>query len=463
MAITAGLGNDLAIRAALLYLLAHAVFKAGLFLGIGAIDHAAGTRKLSELGGLRHRTPLLCGVVAVLAGSMAGLPPFAGFLSKELVLKKLLLADTSLHDVAVLGIVLGSIGTAAYTARFLFDCFWGQARSDGAASARPPGFAFLFAPGLLAALSLAGGLGAPYTDRWIVEPMTKALLGYSLDVPELRLWHGVNVPLVMSGLILTLGGLFYWVSERRHLPGLFGTFDGPHCFEAFLEHAQRLGGGCNRALAGASPSLYIAVLLALAVAAALPLLHRLTGLLASDWDVHGIVLLAALACGLALLVRLESKLGRILALTAVGFAVALLYGLLDAPDLVLTQLLVEVLTTVFFVLAVRFIGHREPPPLPSRTLRSLRLAFAATVGLAFAALAVALHSLPTQTRIPDYYFEAGPAVAKGHNLVNLVLSDFRGIDTLIETLVVLIVGLGVIALLGGRELSPGPGSSEAER
>jgi multicomponent Na+:H+ antiporter subunit A len=91
MTITIGLGTDLAIRAAALYLLAHGVFKAGLFLGIGAIDHAARTRRLSELGGLRHRTPLLCVVVAVLAGSMAGLPPFAGFLSKELVLKKLLL------------------------------------------------------------------------------------------------------------------------------------------------------------------------------------------------------------------------------------------------------------------------------------------------------------------------------------------------------------------------------------
>jgi NADH:ubiquinone oxidoreductase subunit 5 (subunit L)/multisubunit Na+/H+ antiporter MnhA subunit len=455
MAITAGLGNPLAIRAATLYLLAHAVFKAGLFLGIGAIDHAAGTRKLSQLGGLRHRAPLLCGVVALLAGSMAGLPPFAGFLSKELVLKKLLLADTSLHDVAVLGIVVGSIGTAAYTARFFFGVFFGRPRSDHAADAHPPAAAFLFAPALLAALSLAGGLGARYTDRWILEPMTTALLGIRLDVPELRLWHGINVPLILSALILTLGFTLYRLSLRVALPGLPAWLDGSRAFEAFLARAQAVGSACNRLLAGASPSLYIAGLLALALAGGLPLLGGLAGWITPDWNIGGVLLLAGLAAGLAMLVRLESKVGRILALTAVGFAVALLYGALHAPDLVLTQLLVEVLTTVFFLLAARFIAHRAPLRESSRAIQALRLAFAATTGLCCAALVFALQALPPKTRVADYYFEAGPTLAEGRNLVNLVLSDFRGLDTLVETLVVLVVGLGVIGLLRGNELSPG--------
>ena len=463
MTITAGLGNDLAIRAAILYLLAHAVFKAGLFLGIGAIDHAAGTRKLSELGALRHRTPLLCAVVAVLAGSMAGLPPFAGFLSKELVLKKLLLSDTPMHDVAVLGIVLGSVGTAAYTARFFFGCFAGRPRSDAAAAAKPPGFAFLFAPGLLALLSLAGGLAAPYTDRFIVEPMSAALLGYRLAVPELRLWHGINVPLILSCAILTLGFLLYRVTGRTRLPGLPASFDGSRCFEALLARAQSIGDGCNRALAGASPSVYIAALLALAFFGALPLLGRFSELLSFGWNLGGTVLLVLLAFSLALTVGLTSKVGRVLALTAVGFAVALLYGLLHAPDLVLTQLLVDVLTTVFFLLAIRFIGHREPPPQATRRVKAVRFLFAATVGLSCAALVPALHRLPAKTRIADYFFEAGPSIAEGRNLVNLVLSDFRGLDTLIETFVVLVVGLGAMALLRGRELPPGPSPQGSRR
>jgi multicomponent Na+:H+ antiporter subunit A len=463
MTITIGLGTDLAIRAAALYLLAHGVFKAGLFLGIGAIDHAARTRRLSELGGLRHRTPLLCVVVAVLAGSMAGLPPFAGFLSKELVLKKLLLADSPLHDVAVLGIVLGSIGTVAYTARFFLGCFAGSARSRRAASPRRIGLGLILAPGLLAALSLAGGLGAAYTDRWILEPVSAALLGYRLGVPELRLWHGVNVPLVLSGVILSLGFLLHRVCGHRRLPAGPAALRGPHLFDRFLEGAQFVGGLCNRALAGAPPSVYFALVLALPLAWALPLAGGIAPSIGSGWDVGGTVVLGMLAFALALLVALASKVGRILALTAVGFAVAVLYGLLNAPDLVLTQLLVEVLTTVFFLLTVRFVAAREPRPDPSRVAQGLRLAFATAIGIASAALVVAVHRIPNDTRLANYYCEAGPDVAKGLNLVNLVLADFRGLDTLVETIVVLVAALGTVALCLGREIPPRHEEREVRR
>ncbi|MGI9592502.1 MAG: hydrogen gas-evolving membrane-bound hydrogenase subunit E, partial [Myxococcota bacterium] len=448
MTITVGLGTDLAVRAALLYLLAHAVFKAGLFLGIGAIDHAAGTRQLSQLGGLGRRAPVLCAVVALLAGSMAGLPPFAGFLSKELVLKKLTLGDTALHDVAVLGIVLGSIGTVAYTARFFFDTFAGEPRSEQAAAPRRLGLGFLFAPGLLAVLSVAAGLGAGPVDRFVLEPMTAALLGYPLEAPKLSLWYGVNLPLVLSFVILTLGFLFFRYGETHTLPDVPKALSGERVFTGFLEGAQKLGGLCNRALAGAPPRVYAALLLALGLGWALPLRPAL----AWSWDVAGLVIAAALACSLALLVGLSSKVARILAFTAVGFAVALLFALLWAPDLVLTQLLVEVLTTVFMLLAVRFVADREPVPGPSRVARGLRLVFASVIGLAAASLVFALHEVPPDTRVADTYFVAGPAIAKGQNLVNLVLSDFRGLDTLIETLVVLMAALGTLGLLLGREL-----------
>jgi multicomponent Na+:H+ antiporter subunit A len=463
IAITAGLGTDLAIRAALLCLLAHAVFKAGLFLGIGAIDHATGTRKISQLGGLGRRSPLLCVIVAVLAGSMAGLPPFAGFLSKELVLEKLMMRDTAVHDVAVIGIVLGSIGTAAYTARFFFGCFAGSPRSDAAAAPRRVGLGFILAPGVLAALSLVGGLGADFTDRWILEPMSAALLGYPLAAPALSLWHGINVPLVLSGVILTLGFLLYRFCERRRLPAGLPALSGDRLFESFLNGAQSVGAICNRALAGGSPSVYVALLLGLAFVWALPLSGQVPRSMGTGWDTEGAIVLALLAFALVLLVRLSSKVGRVLALTAVGLAVSMLYSLLNAPDLVLTQLLVEVLTTVFLLLALRFVAAREPPAPTSRILQGVRLAFAAVLGVSGASLVVALHAIAPDTRLSDAYFEAGPTIAKGHNLVNLVLGDFRALDTLVETLVVLLAALGVIALLVGRELPPGRGEGEVVR
>ncbi len=142
MTLTLGLGTDLAIRAGILYVFAHALFKAGLFIIVGGIDHAAHTRLLSELGGLGKKVGPLFWVALILCGSMAGLPPFAGFLSKELVLEKLLLVDPLVHDVAVTAIVAGSIGTVAYTARFFFGVFAGSARSEGAKRAHGAGFGF---------------------------------------------------------------------------------------------------------------------------------------------------------------------------------------------------------------------------------------------------------------------------------------------------------------------------------
>jgi multicomponent Na+:H+ antiporter subunit A len=394
---------------------------------------------------------------------MAGLPPFAGFLSKELVLEKLMLRDTAVHDIAIFGIVLGSIGTAAYTARFFFGCFAGSPRSDAAAAPRRVGLGFILAPGLLAGVSLAAGLGAGFADRWILEPMSAALLGYPLEAPALSLWHGINVPLVLSGVILTLGFLLYRYCERRELPAGLSALSGDRLFEAFLSGAQAVGMICNRALAGATPSVYVALLLGLAFVWALPLTAQLARSMGSGWDTAGVIVLALLGFALVLLVRLPSKVGRVLALTAVGFAVAMLYSLLNAPDLVLTQLLVEVLTTVFLLLAVRFVAAREPPAAVSRTLQGVRLAFAAVLGVSGAGLVVALHAVAPDTRLSDAYFEAGPSIAKGHNLVNLVLGDFRALDTLVETLVVLLAALGVIALLLGRELPPGRGEGEVGR
>jgi multicomponent Na+:H+ antiporter subunit A len=452
MAITLGLGTDLAVRAATLYLFAHALFKAGLFLSIGAIDHAAHTRMLPELGGLRRRTPTLFWVVALLCGSMAGLPPFAGFLSKELVLKKLLLADPWVHDVAVLGIVLGSIGTVAYTARFFLGTFAGEARSEGAAAAHSPGAAFIFGPGVLAALSLAGGLGAPYVDRWLLEPVSAALLGYPLDAPKLALWHGINVPLILSFVIISGGLLLHRVLEHRHLPSGPARWTGPRLFEGGLAGAQALGDRIARGLAGASPSVYIAFALFFGLAWALPLVGGLVQLGELRWQPAGVMALSLQMLALLGLVLLPGRISRILLLSAVGFTVAVFYRLLHAPDLALTQLLVEVLITVFFVLALRFVAARRPSVSGrSLPLRGLQIAFSLSMGLAAAGLVLALGSSPPDTRLHDYYAEAGPSIAQGLNLVNLILVDFRGVDTLIETFVVLAAVAGVAGWLLGNE------------
>jgi len=153
------------------------------------------------------------------------------------------------------------------------------------------------------------------------------------------------------------------------------------------------------------------------------------------------------------LILLPGRLARVFLLSVVGFTVALLYRLLHAPDIVLTQLLVEVLTATFFALAIRFIASQESP-LPIG-LNWARLAIALPIGLIGAALVFALSAQPPDPRLPDYYLEAAPSIAKGLNVVNVILGDFRGLDTLVETVVVILAALGVGGLLRGEQSGRG--------
>jgi multicomponent K+:H+ antiporter subunit A len=462
MTMTIGLGTDLAIRAAAMHLFAHGVFKAGLFLSIGAIDHAAHTRKLSELGGLGRRAPGLAAVAALLAGSMAGLPPFAGFLSKELVLEKLTLAEPIVDDIAVLGIVIGSIGTVAYTARFFFGVFFGRARSPGAESAHAPERAFMLAPGLLAGLSLAAGLGATWTDQWLLEPFSASLIGTPLAAPQLALWHGITVPLVLSLIIVTLGYAAHRWLGRHPLPLLPVEWQGPGLFARGLSGCMSFGAHVNHALAGAPPALYLGFVLALGFGAGWPLIAGLPAALAPPDKPQPAIVLGLLYISIAFVVLLKDQLPRVLALTAVGLCIAILYGYMLGPDLVLTQLLVDILTTVFFVLALRFAsskgGDEQIARDPSSGMRRLAgvsaAVFSLSIGAIAAGIVVAVSALAPDTRLADTYFEVGPAIAKGKNLVNLVLADFRGLDTAGETIVVLLAALGASSLITGHELSP---------
>ena len=194
LVITLGLGTDLAVRAAALHLFAHAVFKAGLFLSIGGIDHAAHTRLLGALGGLGKKVPLLFGAAGILGASMMGLPPVAGFLSKELIVEEALHGGAALGWLALAGIVVGSIGTVGYTARFVLGTFTGEPRSKGADHAHSPGAGFLLGPCVLVALTLLGGFAPGLIDHALLAPFMDSLLGGAVEAEHLALWHGVTPP-----------------------------------------------------------------------------------------------------------------------------------------------------------------------------------------------------------------------------------------------------------------------------
>ncbi|MBW2527170.1 MAG: DUF4040 domain-containing protein, partial [Deltaproteobacteria bacterium] len=459
LCLTAGLGTDLAARAVVLHLFAHAVFKAGLFLSVGAIDHAAHTRQLAELGGLGRRAPLLLAACAILAGSMMGLPPFAGFLSKELILEKAMLAHPVIHGLAISAIAVGSVGTVAYTLRFLLGTFAGEPRSEGARAAHAPGFGLMLGPAVLAALTLIGGLAAPITDRVFLEPASEALLRTVLEAPDLALWHGITPVLIWSIAIVSAGVVLYRrlrVHPLRKPP----RDEGERAFDRFLDAAQRIGGAVAAGLSGLNPNAYFAAAVLLGYGAAaltLPAMGRLD----LSLPLGGGIVLGLLVVLIVALLRLEGRLTRVLLLGLVGAVIALLFRLLHAPDLMLTQLLVEALLTVFLALSLRML-ERCPGRAPMRGTATLgRVAIAAVAGLGAAALVAGLLTTPADSRLLDFYLRAGPEIAKGRNLVNVILVDFRGLDTLVETIVVVLAAFGVGGLLHRREMPSRAGSGRA--
>lgn len=458
LTITAGLGTDLAIRAAVLHLFAHAVFKAGLFLTVGAIDHAAGTRSLDALGGLRRSSPLLFGTAVVLGGSMMGLPPFAGFLSKELILEKAMLAHPVVHAVAIGGIALGSVGTVAYTLRFLLRTFTGSPRSEGARHAHSPGWALSAGPVVLAALTLAVGLAAPLTDQYFLEPTSRALTGVELETPTLALWHGLTPALMWSLGIVVTGLVVVRALGGRPLPDI-AKLNGSVVFERFLDMAQWLGARFATVFAGLNPNTYFALIVLLGFGAALPLLPEILAI-ERDMPLGGGILFGFITVLVAVLLVQRGRLSRALTLGLVGASVALLFRMVSAPDLVLTQLLVEVLMTVFLALSLRLLARYPVAPPKKLVSRVGQVLVAATAGLGAAGLTAALLGLPRDTRLLSYYLEAGPEIAQGTNLVNLILVDFRSFDTLIETLVVVLAALGVGGLMRGREIASQTSASD---
>ncbi len=453
LTLTIGLGTELAIRAAVLHLFAHAVFKAGLFLTVGGIDKAAGTRSLFDLGGLWRRTPVLFALAAVLAGSMAGIPPLAGFLSKELILKKAMLTDLWVHAVAITAIFFGSIGTVAYSSRFVCEVFLGRPRSDLEGRGKGLGPAILLAPAILAALTLAVGPGASWVDRWFLEPVTASVIGRMLpEVTPLSLWYGVNAALLLSVAIVSVGYLSDRITGLRMLPRGPSALSGERLFDSALDASQRLGARLSGVLAGGPPSVYLGLALAAGLLAAVPAaVEALAGEVAAPQP-EGLVTILVLAAVLAAALRVRDRLARVLLISAAGFAVAFLYRLMNAPDLMLTQLLVEVLVTIFFALSLRGL----PAPAERRPrggARWMRRALAIGAGVAAGSLVLALGDTEASTHVQDFYRVAAPELAKGLNVVNVILTDFRALDTLMETLVVVLAALGVAGLVRGRERS----------
>ncbi|GIF73412.1 Na+/H+ antiporter subunit A [Asanoa siamensis] len=439
-----GTANSALAGAALL--LAHALFKSTLFLVVGIIDVSTGTRDLRELTGLARRTPVLAVVAGLAAASMAGLPPFAGFVGKEAAFAAFL-HGTGTADLVVLTVIaIGSTLTVAYTLRFLSGAFADKPGVPEVAL-REPATDWLVGPAILAVAGLGVGAAA--------APLDTVLTPYSDTFPavgsayHLAVWHGFSGPLGLSVLVLLAGYALYRVGAPS---GARLPFDGAAAYRRVMSGVDRLAVELTGATQRGSLPSYLGVILLVLVAG-------LGGILigavpwpenARAWDTSlqpvvgaGIVVAAVTA------VRALRRLTAMILVGVSGYGVAVLFVLHGAPDLALTQFLVETATIAMMVLVLRRLPEKFSER-PIRTSRVGRIALGVAVGVVAAAMTYVAVGGREAVPLSDAFPGEAVSFGGGKNIVNVILVDIRAWDTMGEISVLVVAATGVASLIFRR-------------
>ncbi len=445
-----GVATPEAAMAGMVFLLGHSLYKGALFLVAGAVDHETGARDVSRLGGLRSAMPQTAFAAGLAAFSMAGLPPALGFIGKE-----------SLYE-AALHLPGGSLW-------FFGAAFVGSAALVGVAGivgvgpfAGPPvatprhaheaPLGLRLGPWILAVLGLAAGIAPGAAGQWLVAPAASSVLGDGVQI-KLALWHGMTPALGASVLTILCGVAIF--AARTVWPRLLAAFDragrwGPAGWYdlglAALNATARIQ---TRILQNGYLRVYLLTIIAVTVCLTgyamvnrvdVPLPAAWPDARPHEWTVAAVLLLAALAA-----VRAPSRLAAVTALGAAGYSVAFVFILYGAPDLGMTQFAIETLTVILLVLVL----YRLPrfARFSSTAARVRDAVFAGTAGALMTLLLLIATRAPLESRVGTYFSEASVPAAHGRNIVNVILVDFRALDTLGEITVLALAGIGVYALL----------------
>jgi multicomponent Na+:H+ antiporter subunit A len=445
-----GLGTTPAIKAAMVFLLVHSLYKGALFLVTGSLDHEAGTRDVERLGGLRRAMPITAAAAILAALSMAGLPPLFGFVSKELLYEAKLQAPQAAWLITGAG-MLANVIMVSLGAVIALRPFFGRERETPKEPHEAPP-SMLLGPALLALMGLILGL-APDT---LAAPLVSAAVSAARAEPteiKLALWHGLNPILILSvatvaggACLYLLRGKLYWLNRRLHIAAEYGP---ARWYSLALDGVMALAKAQTRVLQNGYLRVYLLIVISTTLGlAGFALFGRakLTrpetplDVRSYEWIIAAVILGATIATA-----RTLSRLTAVAALGVVGFGIALIYILYGAPDLAKTQFAVETLTVVLFVLVL----YRLPRfgDYTGKSERARDLVVALATGGFMTALLLAVVAVPRDSRLAAFFAENSAPLAKGRNIVNVILVDFRGLDTLGEITVLSVAAIGVFALL----------------
>ncbi|MFY9479222.1 MAG: monovalent cation/H+ antiporter subunit A [Aquabacterium sp.] len=471
-----GLNSPMAAVAAVFHIINHATFKASLFMAVGIVDHETGTRDMQRLSGLRRYMPVTATLTMVAGAAMAGVPLLNGFISKEMFFSEAVFVTAApwFDYLLPAGAVLGGAFSVAYSLRFTVDVFFGSdACNDLPRKPHEPPHWMRVPVELLVLACLLVGTLPQWSISAVLNTAATPVVGGKLPVFDLAVWHGFNVPLQMSLVAMAGGIALYWVLRKPIASGriartpLLGLVNGKRVFRGLMAlvswgalHAVRLFG--TRRL---QPQMVLLMLVTL-LAVLLPFWLRATP--PGAWWVGDrqpltfsptFALLWAVGIAAAFGAAWQAKYHRLTALalmSVAGLVTVINFAWFSAPDLALTQLSVEAVTTVLFMLGLRWLPKRLEEHLDRQSLgkrikarvrrtRDLLIAMAAGVGMTVLSYSVMTRSFPHS--ISPFFLERAIPEGGGANVVNVILVDFRGFDTLGEITVLGAVALTVYALL----------------
>ncbi len=464
-----GLGTTAAVEAFGFYLVVHALYKAGLFMAAGTIDHETGTRELPRLSGLRRSMPLTAAGVGLAAASMAGAPPFLGFVGKEATYEAALHAGAA-GVVALTLMVVANAALIAISLTLFFDVFLGQPGSTPKAPHEGP-VGLWGAPVLLGGLGLILGPATSGVAHALVAPLTVSVAGpYETHA---ALWHGWTLALGLSALTITLGGCLFAIRAHVRASSAIGALawafvTGPgQAFERALLALHQGAEFMTSSIHSGRLRRYLTICLGVVgFAAALAFTQRvdlevdlrtLGDVRFYEWVVVALLLVSSWAAATA-----NTPLRAVLALGVSGYSVALIYLLFGAPDLGMTQFSIETLTVILVALILVHLPAADLQ-VKSRAARTATAVVSALVGTVMGALTLAILTVDLDRAVPEYYARSSYTLAHGHNIVNVILVDFRGFDTWGEITVLTIAGIGVYSLLRRGEQRSETGLPDDER
>lgn len=453
-----GVGSREATMAGLAITFAHSLFKATLFMIVGAIDHTTGTRDIHELSGLGRKQPLLATLAIISAASMAGIPPLFGFVAKETAL------DAILHEelltgmpgkITLVALVVGSILTMAYSLYFVYGAFatkgqpWADGQSPAVRDMHSPGPKLWLSPAVLTACTVGFG---------VVPAALSAPINEYLDVrfpdvegSELALWHGFTVPLALSGVIIFAGAIMFWQSDvvakaQFERPALG---DANAVWDTLMDTLRRWSLKLTASTQRGSLTINLAVIftfLAVVPLAAL-ILGESNNIRMQVWDNVWQGLAVTVMAGLAFFAAVQrNRLSGVILVGLTGYFMALIFVLHGAPDLALTQALVETIVMVVFMLVLR-----KMPTETEQRNEDNRLRAWLSIGTGVSVVTVAMTAMSARVAEPisKYMPELAYEIGHGRNTVNVLLVDLRAADTYGETLVLVIAATGIASLIFG--------------